>query len=486
MQPIGLAMVSPNSVDAGSLDGVVAHFVGAPQFENWFRGRTQVFFDEGTLVIRAESPFLVKWLQKQFRAEATRAAQHLLGPGALVRFDAGPVANGASPAPEIPAAGLGPVVESQALIRTPTATPVVAREVVPAPEGTIRSGGRKFADLADFVAGPGTDMALTAVRQVCNRPDGQAGPLVLYGPVGMGKSHLLEGIYRRVRRGHPGLQVVLLGSEQFTNYFTSAYREHSLPAFRQRFRTVDVLLVDDIDFLDGKRAVQEEFLHTIKQLEGCGKLVVVTADRHPRLLSKISDELRTRLLSGMVCRIEPCDLETRERIAALKARDLAAEISPEALRYVAQRFPGSIRELCGALNCLQVYYSLTQKKIGVTAARQVLSDLERDCLRTVRLVDIERVVCELFGIENDALRSAQRTRLVTEPRMLAMYLARRHTRSAYSEIGRHFGGRNHTTVIAAERKVVEWLRAGQDVKVASRTWRLADIVETLEQQLMAG
>jgi chromosomal replication initiator protein len=259
-----------------------------------------------------------------------------------------------------------------------------------------------------------------------------------------------------------------------------------MPAFRNRFRTVDVLLVDDVDFLDAKRGVQEEFLHTWQQLESHGKLVVACGDRHPRLMTKISDELKTRFLSGMVCRLEPPDLETREQIAICKARSLPGEFSPEALKYAARRFSNNVRELEGALHCLQVYHRMTGQRVGASAARQVLADLERDCLRVVRMADIERVVCDVFGIESVDLKSARRARSVCEPRMLAMYLARRHTRAAYSEIGAFFGGRNHATVISADRKVGAWLAQNAQVKIASQTWRLVDVISTIEQQLQAG
>src|SRR5437868_6901955 len=177
----------------------------------------------------------------------------------------------------------------------------------------------------------------------------------------------------------------------------------------------------------------------------------------------------------MVCRLEPADLETRERIAVCKARRMNADISPEALQLVARRFAGSVRELEGALCCLQVYHRMTGKRVGVGAAREVLGDLERDCLRVVRMADIERVVCDLFGLDAADLKSARRTRSISEPRMMAMYLARRHTRAAYSEIGQFFGGRNHATVISADHKVTAWLAENAEVKVASQTWRLADV-----------
>jgi chromosomal replication initiator protein len=394
----------------------------------------------------------------------------------------GGLTNGAKQQP--PAA---PQPELQVIVAASEGTPT-SLAVIDHPAGLLtgeRSAGRRFADLADFVPGACNELALTAVRQVHGRPDGSAGPLFLYGSVGTGKTHLLEGLHRRLRRSGD-FQSVFLTSEQFTNYFTQALRDRTLPAFRQRFRNVDALLVDDVDFFEGKRAVQEEFLHTFKQLESFGRLIVACGDKHPRLMTKISDELRTRLLSGMVCRLDLPDLETRERIVALKARQLEADFSPEALRYVAQKFKGSVRELEGALHCLQVYGRMTGKPVGVTAARQALADLERDCLRVVRLSDIERLVCDLFGLEADDLRSASRARAVSEPRMLAMFLARRHTRSAYSEIGRHFGGRNHATVIAAERKVADWLRKGAAFRLASRSCPLSDILESLEQQLQAG
>jgi chromosomal replication initiator protein len=169
-----------------------------------------------------------------------------------------------------------------------------------------------------------------------------------------------------------------------------------------------------------------------------------------------------------------------------KSARLEADLSPEALKYVARRFTNSIRELEGALHCLQVYHRMTGKRVGASAARQVLGDLERDCLRVVRMAEIEQAVCDLFGLEATDLKSPRRSRSVSEPRMLAMYLARRLTRAAFSEIGNFFGGRNHATVISADRKVAEWLAKDVQVKIAAQSWRVADVLSTLEQQLLAG
>jgi chromosomal replication initiator protein len=473
---------------------MLTELIGKRQFDHWFRQKTRLAIEGSQLVVYAANPFLQKWLQKHHRAALLQAAQAVLGPSANLRFDVDAtlaLVSGSVPA----GAGMGAKISGAPFARSPA--PCMTADNSAVPELEIRETpasasvapppqGRRFADLEDFVSGACNKLALTAVQQVCERPDGAAGPLFIYGPVGSGKTHLLEGIYREVRRRNPSHNVVFLTSEQFTNHFTQNFRSHTLPMFRQRFRTVDVLLVDDVDFLDAKRVVQEEFLHTFQQLESHGKQVVVCGERHPRLLSKISDELKTRFLSGMICRLEPADLETRERIAVSKARRMNAEISPEALKFVARRFGGSVRELEGALCCLQVYHRMTGKRVGAGTAREVLGDLERDCLRVVRMADIERVVCDMFGVEAVDLKSSRRTRSVSEPRMLAMFLARRHTRAAYSEIGEYFGGRNHATVIAADHKIATGIEHNVEVKVASQTWRLSDIVETLEQQLLAG
>ena len=343
--------------------------------------------------------------------------------------------------------------------------------------------GRKFADLQDFVTGPANELALTAASQVCQFPGQQLNPLVICGNSGLGKTHLLEGIHRQLRQRQPGWQVMYITAEAFANYFTQALREHTLPSFRQKFRNVDVLLMDDAEFFEGKRAIQEEFLHTFKHLASHGKQIVIAADRHPRLLTKLTDDLRTRLVSGMVCRVEMPDLSTREKIVTQRARQIHADVAPEALRYIAGCFTGSVRELEGAVNALATLQTMTNKRVTLTTARKVLSDLERDCVRIVKMGDVERAVCQVFGVEPQDLRSTSKARSVTQPRMLAMYLARKHTHAAYSEIGDYFGGRDHSTVMAAERKVTDWLSVQSTLKVATQSWPVSELIDNLEHQL---
>jgi chromosomal replication initiator protein len=345
---------------------------------------------------------------------------------------------------------------------------------------------RRPLELTDLVAGSCNELAIAAAKKVCEEVPAPFNPLYLFGNVGIGKTHLLEGIARQLRRQHPHLTLLMMTAEQFANCFTQALRDKTLPSFRQKFRNVDALLIDDVDFLDNTRVIREEFLHTFTELAERGRAIVLTADRHPKLLTKLGDELVTRFMSGLICRLEAPDAQTRERIVEQKAARMGTDISPEALTWVAQKFRNNVRELEGALNCLHTWYTMSERRVGLATARQILADLERDCLKIVRLTDIEQTICTLFGVKPRELKSASRARTVSQPRMLAMFLARKHTQSAYQEIGQHFGGRNHSTVMAAEKKVHEWIGTDCQLHLGGRDWNIREVLDTLEQQLMAG
>ena len=467
--------------------------LGRQTWQRWFENRAGWSVLDGDVVITVENPFLQRWLHKQFRDVLNAAARKYLGPAAAVRFDVG--AGTPTPVASIELdVDSTDVSDSRVVNKTGEhVTGKAGRELqLPARRAEVAPGSdlapprRRFADLTDFIPGTVNELALAAAMRVCQQPGQVLNPFVICGSVGTGKTLLLEGIYRQVRRQYPSLQVLYLSAEAFTNYFTQALREHTLPAFRQKFRTVGVLLVDDVEFLEGKRGVQEEFLHTFKQLHEMGRQVVIASDRHPRLLSKLTEELTTRFLSGMVCRVETPDVETRVNIATRKAAKMGAEFHVDVLKYVAERFSRNIRELEGALHCLHTWQTMTGRSASVTAVRQVLSDLERDCVRVVKLSDVERVVCDAFGIESADLRGARRVKSVSQPRMLAMYLARKHTPAAYNEIGQFFGGRNHSTVISAEKRVDGWMQGDHSVRIATRTMTAKELLESLEQRLLVG
>jgi chromosomal replication initiator protein len=482
--------------------------LGARHYDALRRSDVAFRWNGDELLVLAPSSFLMNVLQTRHRSALQQIARELRGDSGVVRVVdlaaspvGEPVRRNSSPT-EAPSPVAGPVpghsdVPSKSVTSserrpgssraaTPVETglnPVVSRTDS---SGARSPAARRLARLSDFVAGMGGQVALAAATQFVSEEAAAGQGLYLFGTTGVGKTHLLEGIAEALRRQPQAPQVLLLTAEQLTNQFTSALRSQGLPAFRQRFRQVDVLLVDDVDFLDGKLRIQEEFLHTLQQLESQGRRFVIAADRHPRMLSRTRPELVTRFLSGITCRVEMPDPKTRDEIVVRKARAMGMLLPPEAARIIARARCNSVREIEGALCNLKNLQRAVGGGLTVSLARQVVGLLERDCVRVVRLPDIERVVCETFGVTVEDLRSSRRSRDLAEPRMLAMFLARRHTRAAYAEIGRYFGGRNHATVISAEKKIQTALDADAPIRVAVQSWPLSDLVQSLEQQLLAS
>jgi chromosomal replication initiator protein DnaA len=493
--------------------------IGPRRYRNWFGGATRMDICGAQLQLFVASPYHVKWVQKQFESILLSIASEIIGPDVSVEYIVGTeLTLEGSPSAQ-PAAEQLP----EALSARTATVPKVTREALAGPSAARRESieirprngaattgmpvqpsverrtsfgaatrdangrSRRMYSLSDFVVGEANALPMAAVQQFLTEPE-LVSPLYLHGGVGNGKTHLLEGIRARLRKDYPQLQVLLLTAEQFGNYFSQALSSRSLPSFRAKFRNVDVLLVDDVDFFDGKKGFQEEFLHTLKQFEQQGRYVAVTSNRHPRLLTRTSDELVSRFLSGLVGRIESPDEKMRLEIVTRHANRLKARFTPDALQYVASRFTGNVRELEGAVNVLATWSQMTRHKVTISVARQLLGRLERDCMKLVRVSDVENAVCEFFGVEAESLRSQSRKRSLSQPRMLAMYLARKLTQSAYNEIGAHFGGRNHSTVMSAERKIAGALNSNssETIVVAAEKWSLQEIVETLEQRIKAG
>ncbi|MBX3443731.1 MAG: chromosomal replication initiator protein DnaA [Planctomyces sp.] len=458
---------------AGEVGRILQHLqsqLDERRIKNWFAsGSTRMEWRSGALCIYAASPYLIGWIQRQFQAALEDAARLVGGPAARVQFEIDNTLNPATPR-DVPRA-IAPGVRS-----VPRTTP--------APAAPRRQSPPLY-DLRRFVRGACNELALTAVQSLIEYPDTCPNPIYLHGGVGCGKTHLLEGLREGLQRKHSSLQVLALTSEEFANLFTQALDSRSLPSFRQKFRNVDILLVDDVDFFDGKRVIQEEFLHTVKQLARQRRQIVVTADRHPRLLSRSNDELLSLYQSGIVCRIEAPDAATRLTVVKQLADRMKLNATHDALEFVASRFTRNVRELEGAVHFLGTWQQANESRITVSTARDALAALVRDCVKIVRLADVEHAVCNLFGLPPDELRSAKRQRSVSEPRMLAMYLSRRLTQAAYTEIGGYFGGRNHSTVMSAERKINDLVKSRASVRIAAQDWPMSELVATLEQQLKA-
>ncbi|WP_417382338.1 chromosomal replication initiator protein DnaA [Gimesia sp.] len=466
---------------------LLAQQVGQRSFQNWFAGKVSLKLEANLLIMGVASPFLLTWMQKKFSSEIYATAIACIGPAAEYRFEVDPKLTGqelSSKEQSTSSRANTETSDPKPLLNSDQKSERVDSGHKPAQPSPYK--GRRFADLSTFITGKSNQLAYMATLQSSEQPGALYNPLFIHGGVGLGKTHLLEGFYRKIRQQYPSLQVVFLTAESFGNYFSKALQERSLPSFRQRFRNVDVLIIDDIDFFESKRIFQEELLHTIKHLESHGRQLIFSSDRHPRLLTKMSEELTTRFLSGLVCRVESPETELRLQIARQRALQLKTPITDGALEYVARRFSHNVRELEGAVNCLQTWHVMTKQKITTTLARQVLADLERDCIRIIKMDDIKQIVCSTFGISEADLKSSRRSRNISQPRMLAMFLARKLTQAAYSEIGDFFGGRNHSTVMFAEKKVRQWLENQDSIRVALQDWSTEEIIESLEQQLLAS
>ena len=314
------------------LDQAIREAVGEQNFQHWFHKRTRFEISGNQLIVHVPNPFILNWLLRRFRTALNKAAQLILGPSASSQLEVdeslmleaaqsavshGPVKNAAASAAALNSEAPRAATE---VSLNQNATSARGRKFsgnsvhADRPESLILSGNRRrFRSFESFVGGECNDLSILAARQVSATPGERYNPLFIHGGTGTGKTHLLEAIYSEIRRIHPLKNVMYLTSEAFTNYFTSALSSRTVPSFRQRFRNVDVLLIDNIEFLDNKRATQEEFLHTIVQLIDHGGQVVISSDRHPRMLTKHREELTTRFLSGLVCRIEAPDDETRRR-----------------------------------------------------------------------------------------------------------------------------------------------------------------------------
>jgi chromosomal replication initiator protein len=353
------------------------------------------------------------------------------------------------------------------------------------PAASPAVGRRQPPGLESFVVGPSNRMAFAAVELAASRP-GEMSPLVLHGPSGVGKTHLLEGICGLARRENPGQSTLFLSAEQFTTSFLQALHGSGLPGFRRTCRGVDLLVIDDLQFFVGKRATLMELQHTVDALHRQGKQMVFAADREIEALAELGPDLVTRLRGGMNARILPPDYDVRRGIVAAIASRRGLALPEEVVHYIASHMTRHARELAGAVNRLEATSHMLGLPITLEMAGEALSDLVRSSARSVRLADIERAVCSAFGIDSGSLKSARRGKTVNHPRMLAMFLARKHTASALAEIGSYFGRRSHSTVISAQKTVQDWVSSGSQILLAEATWDVEEAIRRVEDVLRAG
>jgi len=311
---------------------------------------------------------------------------------------------------------------------------------------------------ANFVVGKPNEFAHAACRRVAEAPSAPFNPLFLYGGVGLGKTHLMHAIAWHIRERDPSRRVVYLSAEKFMYQFIKAVRFRDTMAFKDQFRSVDVLMVDDVQFICGRESTQEEFFHTFNALVDQNRQVIISADKSPVDLEGLEERLRSRLGWGLVADIHPTSYELRLSILQSKNEAAGGRIPEKVLEFLAHKITSNVRELEGALTRLQAFAELVGREITIDVAQDVLRDLLRANDRRVTIEEIQKRVAEHFNVRLSDMHSPRRARAVARPRQVAMYLAKQLTPRSLPEIGRKFGGRDHTTVMHAVRKIEE-LRA---------------------------
>jgi chromosomal replication initiator protein len=314
-----------------------------------------------------------------------------------------------------------------------------------------------------FVIGNGNQFARAASLAVAERPSRAYNPLFLYGGVGMGKTHLMHAIGHEVKRRQPSASICYVSAEKFTNEMITSLRNDRMTSFRDRFRTVDVLLIDDIQFIAQKERTQEEFFHTFNALHESMKQIVIASDRPPKELAEIEDRLRSRFEWGLIADIQPPDLETKVAILQKKAENDQVQLPTDVALFIASNVRTNVRELEGALTRLVAWCNLNRTEITLVTTQQCLKQFIDMQVRKITIESIQRAVAEQFGMKVSDLKQKNNSRNVVVPRQIAMYLAKQMTEASLPEIGRQFGNKHHTTVMHSIGKIDELRRTDKDL-----------------------
>lgn len=414
------------------------------EYHTWFERIRPLGLKDGVLELGVPTSFALDWIRKHY-AGLLEEALALLG-AQVPRFEL-------------------QVVPS----------PAVQEEIFQPKEKEGDGKGRlnpKYT-FENFVVGPNNSMAHAAAVAVAESPGRAYNPLFIYGGVGLGKTHLMHAVGHSVAKRFPHLKIEYVSTETFTNELINAIREDRMAEFRERYRSVDLLLVDDIQFIVGKERTQEEFFHTFNALYEAHKQIILSSDRPPKDILTLEARLRSRFEWGLITDIQPPDLETRIAILKMNAEQRGLRISEEVLEYIARQVTSNIRELEGALMRAVAYASLNGAELTKQVAARALSDVFAPREPSVDPEEILRRVAEHFGLRPEDLKGGGRRKEVVLPRQLAMYLVRELTRASLPEIGQFFGGRDHTTVLYAIQKVQELSESDREVQHLLRTLKEA-------------
>jgi len=462
---------------AAALSAQLAERIGAKRFKLWFSTQAQIQVCGAALTIRTVNAFVRDWIRAQFADEIADCWTAMKGEAARVEFSydstLAPV-NGDAGQP-----AAKPLVATTDKPTKSIESPSVAANAAAL---ACPSGRRGNAGLAGFVVGRNNEYAFRSA-ELTARGRQQASPLLFVGPSGVGKTHLLRAIQQEFRRHHMRDAVLYLTAEQFTTSFVEALRGSGMPNFRQKCRGAQLLAIDDLQFFPGKRRTLEELLYTLDSFAADGRQVVLASDRGLTELRALGPELVSRLSGGLICELSPPEFATRLGIVRQFAVEAGLELSDDVATLVATQITAGARELRGALHRLTAMSTAYGEAISKPLAERALEELARHSTRTVRLADVQKVICDAFGVEAAQLRSDRKGRSLAEPRMLAMWLARKYTRAPWSEIGEFFGRHSHSTVISAHRRVEKLIAEQGKVGLANQPCQVEDAIRVLETAL---
>ena len=442
----------------------------APQvIENWLSMLSPMDYDNNVIVLSAPNDIVKKFIDERYMTIIVDACKNTLNKSD-VSFEI-KVVEKAAPEPEEPVENLFNDNDSKASFVAAYDTP---GQIAPGDASSLNP--RYIFDT--FVAGSFNRIAYAAAQAVAKNPGKNYNPLFMYGGVGLGKTHLMHAIGHEVLKNNPEKRVLYITSEKFTNELINSIRDNTTEAFRQKYRNIDLLMVDDIQFLSKKERTQEEFFHTFNALHQANKQIVLSSDRPPHEIKTLEERLSSRFAGGMLTDIQPPDLETRIAILKKKTEAEHIDVPNEALVYIASRIDNNIRELEGALTRVVAYSELIGEKITTDLVADTLKDVyPENHNKEITMDVIQEVVANHFNLKVEDLNSSKRTKALAYPRQIAMYLCRELTNSSLPQIGEFFGGRDHTTVLHAHTKISE--EKGENIKLDNTLQELTKRIERL-------
>ncbi|HEV8670873.1 MAG TPA: chromosomal replication initiator protein DnaA [Candidatus Limnocylindria bacterium] len=424
-------------------------------YDTWFKDTAIVSEEDDVYCVGVPNAFAREWLENKYRQQVRDALRHLIGRTVDVRFVTLTAASVRTdrPVASSGAAAGGPPASS-------AAAPAQERR-----EGSAAALLNARYTFSTFVVGSNNRLAHAAALSVAERPGHSYNPLFIYGGSGLGKTHLMHAIGHAVISRHPKKRVAYATSEKFTNEFINSIRGQKSEEFRERYRRIDVLLIDDIQFLTGKEGTQEEFFHTFNAIHEEGKQIVLSSDRPPKAIERLEDRLRSRFEWGLIADISTPDLETRIAILRAKAEAQSVAVPPPVVDFLAQRIVSNIRELEGALTRIVAYATLSAVPVTTQLAQEMLQNIlynpRQKTLSPDRIVD---TVARYYGVPAEQLRGKARDKQVVLPRQIAMYLMREETEAPLMRIGEALGGRDHSTVLHGCEKIEREMAENDDFR----------------------